>query len=103
MKTTNVRPRNTYYDFLIAMEAVMIFGLWYLLLRDWRSALLTGYDKASPTEKSRMWASMVHSLYEEYGVYYYCPQFILNGLGEQAEEISRLVAQVMAERQEGEK
>ena len=70
---------------------------------DRRSALLTGYDNASPTEKSRMWASMVHSLYEEYGVYYYCPQFILNGLGEQAEEISRLVAQVMAERQEGKK
>ncbi len=70
---------------------------------DRRSALLIGYDKASPTEKSRMWASMVHSLYEEYGVYYYCPQFILNGLGAQAEEISRLVAQVMAEHQEGEK
>lgn len=40
MNTTNVRPRNMYYDFLIACEAVMIFGLWYLLLRDWRSALL---------------------------------------------------------------
>lgn len=36
-------------------------------------------------------------------VYYYCPSSILNALGDQAEEIARLVAQVMAERQEAEK
>ena len=40
MNTTNVRPRNYYYDFLIAMEAVILFGLWYLLLGAWRTALI---------------------------------------------------------------
>ena len=40
MNTTNVRPRNMYYDFLIAMEAVILFALWFLLLGDWRTALL---------------------------------------------------------------
>ena len=40
MNTTNVRPRNMYYDFLIAMEAVIIFALWYLLLGQWQKALL---------------------------------------------------------------
>lgn len=40
MNTTNVRPRNMYYDFLIAMEAVILFGLWYLLLGAWQAALL---------------------------------------------------------------
>lgn len=39
MKTTSVRPRNMYYDFLIAMEAVILFGLWYMLLGGWRRAL----------------------------------------------------------------
>ena len=70
---------------------------------DKRKGLLTGFDNAKPEEKSKMWSSMVHNLYPEYGVYYYCPAFVLNALGEQAEEISRLVAQVMAEHQEGEK
>lgn len=40
MNTTNVRPRNMYYDFLIAMEAVILFALWYLCLGEWRTALL---------------------------------------------------------------
>ena len=43
---------------------------------------------------------MVYNLMPDYGVYYYCPSSILNALGDQAEEIARLVAQVMAERQE---
>ena len=40
MNTTNVRPRNMYYDFLIAMEAVILFALWFILLGEWRTALL---------------------------------------------------------------
>jgi len=40
MNTTNVRPRNLYYDFLIAMEAVILFALWYLMLGTWQAALL---------------------------------------------------------------
>lgn len=68
-----------------------------------RSALLVDFDKADKQTRSKMWETMVHRLYHEYGAYYYCPAFVLNALGEQAEEISRLVAQVMAEHQEGEK
>lgn len=66
-----------------------------------RSELLIGFENADKETRSKMWGSMVHHLYPEYGVYYYCPEFALNALGDQAEEISRLVAQVMAERQEG--
>ena len=68
-----------------------------------RSELLIGCENADKETRSKMWGSMVHHLYPEYGVYYYCPEFALNALGDQAEEISRLVAQVMAERQEGQK
>lgn len=65
-----------------------------------RSKLLIGFENADNETRNKMWGSMVHQLYPEYGVYYYCPEFTLNALGDRAEEISRLVAQVMAERQE---
>jgi len=68
-----------------------------------RSEKLVGFENADKATRSKMWGTMVYDLLPEYGVYYYCPQFVLNALGSQAEEISRLVAQVMAERQEGQK
>ena len=68
-----------------------------------RSELLVGFSNADKQTRKDMWGAMVQKLYPEYGVYYYCPQFVMNALGEHAEEISRLVAQVMAERQEGNK
>lgn len=68
-----------------------------------RSELLIGFSNADKQTRKDMWGAMVQKLYPEYGVYYYCPQFVMNALGEHAEEISRLVAQVMAERQEGNK
>ena len=70
---------------------------------DRRSALLTNFEKANKQGRKKMWGNMVYALYPEYGVYYYSPAFVLNALGEQAEEICRLVAQIMAERQEQEK
>ena len=70
---------------------------------DRRSALLTNFEKANKQGRKNIWGNMVYTLYSEYGVYYYSPAFVLNGLGEQAEEICRLVAQIMAERQEQEK
>lgn len=70
---------------------------------DRRSALLTDFEKADKQGRKQMWGHMVHALYLEYGVYYYSPAFVLNGLGEQAEEICRLVAQIMAEQQEQQK
>ena len=66
-----------------------------------RSEKLIGFQNADKETRNKRWGTMVYDLYPEYGVYYYCPQFVLNALGDQAEEISRLVAQVMAERQEG--
>lgn len=65
-----------------------------------RSALLTNFENADKQGKKKIWSNMVYSLYPKYGVYYYCSEFVLNALGEQAEEICRLVAQIMAERQE---
>ena len=61
-----------------------------------------GFDGADKETRKNSWGSMVYNLMPEYGVYYYCPSSILNALGDQAEEISRLVAQVMAERREAE-
>lgn len=58
----------------------------------------SGFDGADKETRKNTWGSMVYNLMPEYGVYYYCPSSILNALGDQAEEISRLVAQVMAER-----
>ena len=70
-----------------------------------RKAFLTGsgFESADKATRKNTWVSMVYNLLPEYGVYYYCPSSILNALGDQAEEISRLVAQVMAEKQEAEK
>lgn len=70
-----------------------------------RKAFLTGsgFESADKATRKNTWGSMVYTLLPEYGVYYYCPSSILNALGNQAEEISRLVAQVMAEKQEAEK
>ena len=63
----------------------------------------SGFDGADKETRKNTWGSMVYNLMPDYGVYYYCPSSILNALGDQAEEIARLVAQVMAERQEAEK
>lgn len=60
----------------------------------------SGFDGADKETRKNTWGSMVYNLMPDYGVYYFCPSSILNALGDQAEEISRLVAQVMAERQE---
>lgn len=70
-----------------------------------RTALLKefGFNGADHWARNRIWQSMVDTLKPEYGTYYYCPQYVLNALGDQAEEIARLVAQVMAERQEADK
>lgn len=68
-----------------------------------RSALLEGFEKADKEARKQIWSNMVHTLLPDYGVYYYCPEFTLNALGEHAEEISQLVAAVMAERREEEK
>lgn len=62
----------------------------------------SGFDGANKETRKNTWGSMVYTLMPDYGVYYYCPSSLLNALGDQAEEISRLVAQVMAERRETE-
>lgn len=65
-----------------------------------RKALLDGYENADKETRQRIWTNMIYALQPEYGTYYYCPSSVLNALGVQADEIARLVAQVMAQRQE---
>lgn len=63
-----------------------------------RSGLLEEYQKAGMTF-SEAWGQAIKELSAD-GVYYYCGGIVFNAFGDTAEEIARLVDEVMAEHQE---
>lgn len=46
---------------------------------------------ASPEVRKGAYGQMLRQLYSEYGCYYWCPEIVLNALGDDIEEIIRLV------------
>ena len=40
MHTTNVRPHNRFYTFLIVCEAAILAAVCYMIFGDWTSAIL---------------------------------------------------------------
>lgn len=64
---------------------------------DLRTTVLDGIRKtdektnATPEVRKGAYGRMLRQLYSEYGCYYWCPEIVLNALGDDTEEIIRLV------------
>lgn len=50
---------------------------------------------ATPEVRKRAYGRMLRQLYSQYGCYYWCPEIVLNALGDDIEEIIRLVDAIM--------
>ena len=60
-----------------------------------RSATLENIQQEG--ENKGAWGKMIQRTYGEYGVYYYCPEIVLNALGEDIDEIMDLVDEIVRE------
>ena len=52
-------------------------------------------NNASPEVRKGAYRRMLRQLYSEYGCYYWCPEIVLNALGDDIEEIIRLVDAIL--------